>query len=92
MLVQQNFDTIVNIGKGETMQNCARSSDEHVISHRKLLGASNFPASFRFFASLLPPICLQHSRRIKMNFVGMEVVLFEFILSELGLAAAATRA
>ena len=56
MIVQQNFNTIVTIGKGETMQNCARSSDEHVISHRKLLGASHFPVSFRFFASLLPPI------------------------------------
>ena len=93
MIVQQNFSTIVTIGKGETLQNCARCSDEPVSSHRKLLGVSHFPASFRFFASLLPPIRLQHSRRIQMNFVGMEyLVHFEFILSELGLAAAATRA
>jgi len=54
IIVQQNFNTIVTIGKGETMQNCARSSDEPVSSHRKLLGVSHtflqaFASSILFF-------------------------------------------
>jgi len=51
-------------------KNCARSSDKHVSSHRKILGVFPFLDNFLCaFTALLAQIRPLHSRFIQIDFV-----------------------